>query len=151
MDIVKSARVSEKSLASNSTGNSSNDEIKQFLNLFANVLISLKISKQKIFKVILRNRHFLETLLKSFSLDTTPALITHLVLLLNYLSKSSSSTILNSMRLHYANIEIIQTLLAVVDASAIKILMNNNNFASNCANEVINDRLNEVSEFIYLA
>lgn len=136
MDIVKSTSMSNS--------NSADEDIKKFLKTFTNVLIPMRISKGKIFKEICQNRDLLENLLKSNSLDSSPALITHLFLLLNHLSKSTSSTIFNSLRVYYANIGIIQALLAIVDANVIKMLMNNK-ITSNCANEVINERLKEVS------
>lgn len=70
-------------------------------------------------EAITRNRRYLENLLKKSSLNPTPDLITHLFLLVSFPTKSSSSTIYDSMKSRYDD-RIIKTLLEVADGSAIK-------------------------------
>lgn len=89
---------------------------------------------------ICSNRQFLEDLLRQNSLALSPDLITYLYLLLNSLTKSSSSTILASMKSRYDD-NIIKTLMNVADASAIKLLQSSK--TSSCADDAL-VRLNEV-------
>lgn len=95
---------------------------------------------------ISQNRQFLEDLLKQHSLDVSPDLIAHLFLLLNSLTKSSSSTLLASMKSCYSD-DVIKTLMniaaAAADGKTIKMLQSNK--TSSCANDdAACERLDEV-------
>lgn len=121
---------------SSSTDKISRD-IKSFLIASRN---DLRINEQDI-DTICRNRFFLAELLRRHSLHATPDLITHLFLLLNFLTKSSSSMIYASMKSHYSD-STIQTLLKVADGKAIKTLQRK---TSSCAtNDAFCERINEV-------
>lgn len=90
---------------------------------------------------ICRNYFFFAELLKRQSLKATPDLVTHLFLLLNILTKSSSSTIYESMKTRYDD-KTIKKLLNVVDGNVIKTLQRK---LSSCAtNDLFCERLNEV-------
>lgn len=90
---------------------------------------------------ICRDYFFFGDSLKRHSLQATPDLITHLYLLLNFLTKSSSSTIYASMKSRYDD-KTIKRLLKVVDGNVIKVLQRK---VSSCAtNDLFCERLNEV-------
>jgi hypothetical protein len=100
-----------------------------------------KVAERKmneIYKGICQHRQFLEDLLRHQSLPTD--LKSHLYLLLTAPTKSSSSTILTSLKSHYSD-DIIKALMNAIDSKAIKMLNAKN---SNCADDALCERLDEV-------
>lgn len=90
---------------------------------------------------ISRNRRYLEDLLKQNLLNPRADLITHLFLLLNFATKSSSSKIYDSMKSRYDD-KVIKKLLKVADGNAIKIFQLK---TSRCAtNDAFDEKINMV-------
>lgn len=88
----------------------------------------------EIYKGICQHRQFLEDLLRHNSLPTD--LKSHLYLLLTAPTKSSSSTILASLKSHYSD-DIMKALMNAIDSKAIKL-------NSSCADDALCERLDEV-------
>jgi hypothetical protein len=93
----------------------------------------------KIYKGVCQHRQFLEDLLQQNSLPTD--LKSHLYLLLTSPTKSSSSTILTTLKTYYSD-DIIKALMNAIDSKAIK--MFDATTMPSCANDALCERLDEV-------
>lgn len=97
--------------------------------------------QEKDIDVISRNYLFFNELLKRHSLNTTADLVTHLYLLLCFLTKSSSSTIYASLKSRFDD-KTIKKLLKISDGNTIKTLHRK---ISSCAkNDLFCEQINEV-------
>jgi hypothetical protein len=123
-------------------GNSACDDIRRILKTLA---IDLNVSERALNDGMCRNYKILHELLRRNSVEATPSSIAHAFLLLSALTPASSSTLLASMTSSYANAAIVHSLMNLVDTSAIKMLMHNNNEAAD--DGVVSERLKEVSQF----
>lgn len=112
----------------------------QFLkeNVCYRKLFVEKHLEKEIFENICRYRVFIELMLKAKSLIINPHLIVHLYLMLFFMSKATSVTILESLKKTYSE-EVVKDLIGLIDDEQFMVLLQKNdegNFNT--------DRLNEV-------
>lgn len=88
----------------------------QFLkaNACGQKLFVEKIIEKQIFSNICRHRDFIKLLLKSVAMKESSQLTVHLHLLVFFLSKTTSSTILESTKKHFSD-DVIKFLLGLID------------------------------------
>lgn len=100
---------------------------KQFLkeNVCSQKLFVEKNLENEIFTDVCRHRDFIKFLLNSSGMQENSQLTVHLHLLIFFLSKSTSSTILDSIKNHFSN-DVIKVLLGLIDDEQFMMLVQRN-------------------------